>query len=801
MGHPTTPHGLSVTVSDDPVRAVEVEGLTDLPAGLPRDASIQTPEDVLPYAAAALGTRSADQFLSVLRSPDDLAIVLEDTDTTEVYPYEHPALDPLLDASPLARRPTEATALGAALTLLAAQPRGAYHTAPAAFTVLVRAARTGECAPQLNLLLLLAADINTSADVLAREQGRAKAACPGDVTPDWLVAQRQLRLEPVAIPSRENAIRSTRTPEGISTMAKMLAHESTSVPALTGMGDANLSAAMFLVESQPFSARAFFRQALTAYNDAVEQGGGREAAPGLARVLIGLGQPERAAQVLHRYAEADTPGPVLEVLIAAYEASRDFGEAEAVGRRLARIGPTAYPDATTLVPVPQGSYSPVTLDDRSMALSLGADRLAPLAVFVVEIPKGGGADVVDRSFIPRFRDDPGLTDTTAACPSWSWRRNAVLAGHAAAALEDWPETFRGARPIPVQSGCISSNPDMLRAIAELEQGGSRTRQDLARDEVADARQNLLRWAGDMDGARRVAEEWKSRRGQQIALPVLRLAEIDFLDGRFDEAAAGFRIAARQERLSDWSNDLGVAQADLARGAALIAAGRGPEAEDILRPLDALATAGYAYQLEVDASVALDFAAVSYYACLELGDLERRSGRLRAATDDYEKAMSWLPVVSEWDVSVDSPEVVHNNAALAYLALGDTTRAAELADQALDGDPMNPAFLMTRGFVADRQGDRQLAVERNREALRSDPGAFPAANDLGVQLARIGDREAARRAFRQAVGARPDYELGWFNLGVLEASMGPGHLLPAQHALGEAFALEPALRGQVRWRGV
>lgn len=44
-----------------------------------------------------------------------------------------------------------------------------------------------------------------------------------------------------------------------------------------------------------------------------------------------------------------------------------------------------------------------------------------------------------------------------------------------------------------------------------------------------------------------------------------------------------------------------------------------------------------------------------------------------------------------------------------------------------------------------------------------------------------------------MGARSDYALGWFNLGVPYAQMGPAHLLASQGALGKAYALEPALR--------
>jgi cellulose synthase operon protein C len=86
-----------------------------------------------------------------------------------------------------------------------------------------------------------------------------------------------------------------------------------------------------------------------------------------------------------------------------------------------------------------------------------------------------------------------------------------------------------------------------------------------------------------------------------------------------------------------------------------------------------------------------------------------------------------------------------------------------------------------------------AARYDREALDSDPGAFPAANDLGVELTREHQNGAAAEALRQAVGASPGYALGWFNLGVVESKLGPSRLPAAQGAFAVAYSLDPALQ--------
>ena len=176
----------------------------------------------------------------------------------------------------------------------------------------------------------------------------------------------------------------------------------------------------------------------------------------------------------------------------------------------------------------------------------------------------------------------------------------------------------------------------------------------------------------------------------------------------------------------------------------------------MRPLEDEGTTGYSYQLSRDFSVADDFAVVSCYACEQLGDYERASGDPHAAVEDYATAMNWVPVLQ--DVFAIHPEVLDNNAALAYLALGDTRTATTLEGKALAADPADPVFLMSAGFIADRAGHVAQAARYDRAALDSDPGAFPAANDLGVELVREGQAAAAGTVLAQAAGASPGSRL-------------------------------------------
>jgi tetratricopeptide (TPR) repeat protein len=538
-----------------------------------------------------------------------------------------------------------------------------------------------------------------------------------------------------------------------------------------------------LLYRQPFTARQNLRLALAQYNRAAELGAAHDADLGRARALLGLGESQRAVQIATQVvAGSPRPGAALEGLLAAHQGAHDFTSAEDVARRLDRAGPASYPKPAAFYPRPTDSF------DTSLPLSMGADTLAPLHDALVPVG-GAGGTAQDLSFIPQYRDDGSVTDTLTDCPSLASRRDASLAGHAARALEDWPKQFKGARPGAVNYECDGYHH--LRSIAELVAQRPITETAVSKDDLTDEWQNLLRWAGDLPGARKVISTWAAADRDRSPLPALRLGEVAFLQHDYNEAAAQFDIAARHTRLLHYYNDLAVFQAQLNRGAALFAAGRNAEAVAVLRPLEQLGTQGYAIQTEAKhTESAAGFAAVSYFASEQLADYESKTGDLHAAVDDYTAAVSWT---TQLDGRGVRPEVLYNNLAMAHLGLGATDTAATEVANALESDPMNPIFLMTAGFIADHAGKTAEAADYDRRALQSDPGAFPAANDLGVELARAHDDTAAEAALRQAIGAEPGYALGWFNLGVLEGRRGPLHLPASQGAFAKAFALDPTLK--------
>ena len=777
-----------------------------VPAGLPNDARIRTAADVFPYAVAALGEQDALALMALLNSKSYLADTIAGYGTS--YPYRYPPLEAVLDHAPPASFASGVTALGAALTVLAGQPRSSAtptatpidNAGPAAYGVLNRARAAGGCAPQLDLLLLLTADESTAAARLGQEEQRAEAACPHDPTPAWLVGQSQLRtldlhlyLSPPPTTAYPDAVAALRA--SAATFGHLAAEYPRDPAVLTGLGDSYLRTGTYLRSIEPFTARQDFRSAIAAYNRAAALGDERDAAPGVARALIGLGEPAAAARLLSPLARSSPfPGQLLDLLITADEAAHDYGPAVTAAQRLGQLGGTSYQDGDALIPVPQ-SGSVDALDDVSFPLSFGAGRLTPLTTNLI-LPGGAGGSVQDLSFIPSYRYDKGVTGSQVGCPSWTWSRDELLLGHAALALANWPAQFASVRP--GYSYCAQF--DKLKLIAEVQAGqqpdqGVMKENSITSDDIADSWQNLLRWAGNLPAAKKFAVQWQAARGDTSARPALRLGEIDFLMHQYNDAAAEFGLAARRWRLVDYNDALDFYQTELDRGAALFAARRTAEAVQTLRPLDQEGTVGYAYQnspTQGNSDAAREFAAVSYYACEQLADYESQSGNLHTAVEDYTNALDWAPQLDGYGVR---PEVLNNNAALAYLGLGDTSTAAKLENKALAADPKDPVFLMTAGFIAERAGRVAQATQYDRAALDSDPGAFPAANDLGVELTREHRDGAAADALRQAVGASPGYALGWFNLGVVESQLGPSHLLAAQGAFAKAYSLDPALQGR------
>jgi cellulose synthase operon protein C len=783
----------------------------DLPGGLPDGISVDSPADLQTIAGQALGQGGGHTLLTLL------APRAEPLRETAVggrlgfapYPYRYPAMTRLLDQAPGYARTPEARELGAALVVLASRP-GEYgnafpNAAAAAFAVLDRARADGDCDAQLNLLLLVAADDQPRDAVVREEARRAESVCPEDPTPGWLLGQYQSQranLDPTA-GLFGDPVPADAQQQALATFARLEERLPGSAASIAGAADVHLRTGIRLAESQRFTARHALRTAAAGYRKAYSMGAD-EAAIGLARALVGLGEPARAAALLRDWIAAHAPsGPLLELLTIAEEAAHEFGRAEWTALELAERGPGAYPAGPPFFPIPNfEEVYETTGRDPLGPQSLGTDTYAPLAVSLQPSPGGADASVNDVSFIPVFRADYPIVGIEPSCPGRAWRRDAVLAGRARAALVNFPadpeSAFKDVRPSRQGPRSCTYGAEDLRDLARLEAGLPVTGDRERRDQLADHRQNLWRWAGNLPHAEQVIQVWAKEAGPTAPLPMLRLGEVQYLQGRYDDAAAAFDVAARRTRDADYNNDLGVDQALLGRGASLLRAGRAAEGLTLLRTVAGFAEYAVAFHRRSQYPwLRVDFATVAYHARAQLADAERESGNLHAAIEDYNAARELLPALPGTEVTGVRPERIDANQALADLALGRVTAAAQEINRALRADPMNPAFLMTAGFVADRAGEVETAARYDAATLTSDPGAFPAANDLGVELARLHRNDEAVTALRRAVGARPDYALGWFNLGVVYSRMGPARVLESQGALARAFELDPALRDRRR----
>jgi hypothetical protein len=149
--------------------------------------------------------------------------------------------------------------------------------------------------------------------------------------------------------------------------------------------------------------------------------------------------------------------------------------------------------------------------------------------------------------------------------------------------------------------------------------------------------------------------------------------------------------------------------------------------------------------------------------------------------------------------------------LSFFAMNRPDQALIWAEKALEADPFSPLY--QEGIADAKRGmssqnwpsgggttqaeaqERAEIIAAYRAALALNPSLFSAWNNLGVLLIQDGQTKAAIEAFTYAISARQDYGLGWFNLGVVEASR-PGFMafLRSQGALGRAGLLNHGLKG-------
>jgi tetratricopeptide (TPR) repeat protein len=739
------------------------------------------------------------------------------------YPFHYPVVERFLDShlggTLSAASVQAANNLGALLTDAAAMPvptgedEAPFAQAGAvAFAVLDRARSQDSCAPQLNLAFLLSTSYVPRDNEVKLEYERAARDCPTDPTPLWLLGEYQSERAGVASFSTQGYSQpSIGVQAPLATFALLRERFPGSSAGWAGAGDTELRLAYQTSPQEPFTARQYFQQALVFFRAAERDDPDPDIAAGAARAYAGL-QQFAAAVAAQRDAVAGRvdDAPMQARLVEYLEQDHSWSQAAAAAQPLTvaahfPVGEGHMMETTSQAPLPGQLY----LQEASGPLSIGADRFTPVSIDLDDQQGGAGGGENDLSFIPSYREVSGVTGYSRWCPAWSMRRDEILAGRPAQALEGLPSLTTGIKP--GELGECSGSTDLLAGIAALEAGQHERAIQFAQDEsdvdkreplakLDDARQNLWRFAGNLPRARLAAREWRAVAPEE-ALAFDDSGEIEFLSGRYAPAARFFAQAVSLARAAAGLPSVAEAEALLKRGIALARLGRTAEALRTLEDADvtgeqAEGVANHTTDTELigDSQTA---AFVSYNALAQIGYLDLAAHRFTLAAEAYEAAIYRTreigtgPDLSQEDT--DPYTAAYNNLSLAQAEIGEPHEAVSSARMAVAADPLSPLTLATEGFALAQLGHYRAARAVLEGAVRQLPSQFSAWNDLGVVEARLGHRSAATDDFRHAVGANSEYALGWFNLGVVLEQQGLAHALAAQGAFGRAIGANSALR--------
>lgn len=98
------------------------------------------------------------------------------------------------------------------------------------------------------------------------------------------------------------------------------------------------------------------------------------------------------------------------------------------------------------------------------------------------------------------------------------------------------------------------------------------------------------------------------------------------------------------------------------------------------------------------------------------------------------------------------------------------KVAEL-ERKIDEDPDNPEFHKELGNVFHRSRAFDLALTEYRNAIRVDPGYYPAVYNLGNTYYETGDFTQAIIAWQRALLIKPDLEMAVYNIGFTNYQLG------------------------------
>ena len=340
-------------------------------------------------------------------------------------------------------------------------------------------------------------------------------------------------------------------------------------------------------------------------------------------------------------------------------------------------------------------------------------------------------------------------------------------------------------------------------------------------------QDLLRAAGKLDEAVRLASERLSS-DPNDAVALSQLGEMELQRGQPRAAVTAFEAALKNPARLDAfpaALDASSGWVRLRLGYAISQLGHSREATTEInraRPMGAVMI----YDAGPYPSDADDRISFSYYQTLLLAGLHADQGRV-ASFSEWVQGVRLAEEFREdayWaGVKPPAGGVAEQNAALMATRQGNFSEAAYFARAAVAHDGANPLYAETlveieRGVIvskaADISGvdeateapsgaagqpslnphDSEALIASYEQVLELDSTLFSSWNNLGVLLSKSGRHAEAEEAFRKAIQVKPDYALGWFNLGSELTLYGKSwDIIVGQGALGLAAKSDPALK--------
>ena len=432
---------------------------------------------------------------------------------------------------------------------------------------------------------------------------------------------------------------------------------------------------------------------------------------------------------------------------------------------------------------------------------------------------GGGFSVQDRSFVPISRSTWNMLEPTLSVNDWGLSFQAEYSFMA----NDWM----------TQCQTVSDENGICAEMIAPQNPASRAQQDWQNV------QDMWRNWGQLDKAAQVVSQWIAN-FPSSALAYERLGEIEFLLANYDESASASVTAAELYDVDQPSNDYSCQQASeqntecafTGPGWALLRAAAANITSDhddqVNSQLDTAYDRQAAWTIRQYTMSGSQLGLVSTYVALE-------KAQLAYSENSHEVALSYAIEAAN---STDALGGLQTGAAqqlasLSAFALGDYDVALEWGELALNLDPKSPLY---QESVADARRAlnqnatstpepsasaspieeptpsdepttsnsnpsvsdpaRQEVIDAYWSALDYDQTLFSTWNNLGVLYAQDGQIDEALTCFRQAVSVRPEYPLGWFNLGVAESTQsGVAAFLRAQGSFGKAGILDHNLKNQ------